>query len=263
MTISVKPGAAPGFAASVWCIAKREWSSFFGTPMGYVVLAAWLFFQGATFAILVAHFANQPISSGAAGDNPLSIFYGNNTLFYIALLIFVPLLTMRLVAEERKQGTLESALTAPITENAFVLGKFLSSMGLWCSLWIPTLIYVWIASRFGSIDGGKLGATFIGIFGVGLYYMSIGLLMSTFARSPIVAAVLTFAVIGVLFLFGLLHMLGFDESWNDVFEYMSVWKHLQVFSTGLIDTRYLVHDISLSAFLVWLATRVLAQRREP
>lgn len=249
-------------ARSVWCIAKRELFSFYGSSMGYVVLTAWLLFQGATFSILVYSIANQPLASGAAGDNPLSLFYGNNSLFYIALLIFVPLLTMRLVADEKRHGTLESMLSAPITSAAFVIGKYCAAMLLWISLWLPTLIYVWIASRFGSIDLGKIACTFVGLFGVGLYYMSIGLFLSALARNATVAAVLTFAVTGLLFLLGLVHMVGVDDKWTELLEYVSVWKHLQAFSSGLLDTRYLVHDISLSAFFVYLATRALERGRQ-
>ena len=241
-------------------IAKREIFSFFMSPLAFVVLTAWLLWQGAIFFLFCFFVAGSPPGTGSDSD-PLHMLFGNTTLFFIPLLVFVPVLTMRLLAEETRQGTLETLLTAPVTSVSVVLGKYIAALVFWCSLWVPTLMYVWLTSRFGDVDWGRLGATYLGVFGVGAYYMSIGLLMSSIARSQIVAAVLTFMSLGGLFVLGVFQFMPLDDATLEMVRYVSVWQHMQGFSSGIVDTRYLAYDFTLAALGVFLAIQVLEIRR--
>ena len=246
---------------AVWTIAKREIFSFFASPLAYIVLTAWLVYQGASYYLLCYWAAEQPIGSGAAGDNPLSHFYGGTTLFYIAPLVFVPLLTMRLLAEEQRQGTLEPLLTAPVNEVQLVLGKYLAAMVFWGALWLPTTIYVYITSQYGDVDLWMVASTFLGLTTVGAYYMSVGLAVSAAAKNQLSAAVMTFAALGGLFMLGLFQFLMTGDSDQDVFEYLSVWEHMRAFSSGIVDSRYLTFELSTAAFGVFIAVRILQARR--
>src|SRR5690606_926859 len=105
-----------------------------------------------------------------------------------------PVLTMRLLAEETRSGTLEPLLTAPVSSSAVVVGKYLAALVFWMSLWVPTLLYVWITSRYGDVDLGAVAASYFGVFALGAQAMAIGLLMSALASNQIIAAVLTFLV---------------------------------------------------------------------
>jgi ABC-2 type transport system permease protein len=132
---------------AVLTIARREVLSFFVSPIAYVVLTVWLLFFGIVFCLLAMFFGTQPPGSGA---NLLQAFFGGTTFFYLPLLIFPPLLTMRLLAEERSSGTIEALMTAPVTELQIVLGKYLAALVFWTTLWLPTLSIVWLASRTGE-----------------------------------------------------------------------------------------------------------------
>lgn len=240
-------------------IAKREIFSYFVSPIAYVVTTVWLVWCGLQYYILCGLFAGAP--SVSASSNPLSAFFGGSVLFFIPLLVFAPVLTMRLVAEERHTGTLEPLLTAPITTLHVVIGKYLAAVVFWMSLWLPTLLYVWITSQFGQVDLGAVVASYIGVTGIGLYYMAIGLAMSALAKNQIVAALLSFMVLSGLFAGGLLTYLETFAANRELIEYISLWGHMQSFSKGIVDTRFLVFDLSAASLFVYLAWRALEGRR--
>jgi ABC-2 type transport system permease protein len=244
---------------AVATIAWREMRAFFLSPMAYVVLTAWLLWSGISFYLLAQYFAAQLASSPT--DNPLSAFFGGTTLFFMPLLVFVPVLTMRLIAEERRSGTIEPLLTAPVGEGSIVMGKYLAAMSFWIAMWVPTTLYVWLTSRYGDVDLGTVGASYLGIFGIGLYYMAIGLLMSAVARNQIVAAVLTFLALGMLFALGLGEFVFPDEERRQLFGYLSIWGHMEAFAKGIVDTRYLVFDLTITVLALTWAILVLRARR--
>ena len=121
---------------------------------------------GGQFYIMCGWFAQNPSTGGS--DNPVAFFYGGTVLFFIALLVFVPILTMRLLAEERQSGIDEAMLTTPVTPLAMVMGKYLAAMTFWVAMWVPTLMYVWICKNFGYADWGATSAIFVGVMGIGL-----------------------------------------------------------------------------------------------
>jgi len=248
---------------AVFTLAKREVQSFFMSPIAYVVLMVWLLVTGIQFYLLAEFFSTQPMGSSAT-TGPLSAFFGGTTLFYLLLCVFVPIITMRLIAEEKSSGTLETLLSAPITEVSVVLGKYLAAICFWCVLWAPTGIYVWLAAATGedAIDDGVVASTYIGLFCLGLFYMAVGLLMSAVSRNQIVAATLTFLVLAALFL---LNMFVFIDSGGGtrgaIFEYIGMWSQMEAFSKGVIDTRFIVYDISLTALCVFLSIRALQANR--
>jgi ABC-2 type transport system permease protein len=239
-------------------IAKREIATYFLSPVAYVVTVVWLVWCGLQFYLLAGVFASAPSLSASA--NPLSAFFGGSVLFFIPLLVFAPVLTMRLLAEERHTGTLESLLTAPVTSAHVVIGKYLAALVYWVGLWLPTLMYVWITRQFGRIDLGAVLASYLGVLGIGLYYMAIGLAMSALAKNQIVAALLTFMLLSGLFAVGLLSFVDTFADYRDAIDYISLWGHMQSFSKGIVDTRYLVFDLSLAGLFVYLAWRALDGR---
>jgi ABC-2 type transport system permease protein len=237
---------------------KRDLASFFISPLAYVVLTAWLVWNGIVFWILAEFYARNAVSSGAS--NPLSGFFGGSALFFIPLMVFVPVLTMRLVASEKQSGTLESLMTAPVSESSVILGKYAAALSMWCVLWLPTVIYAWIMSQHGTVDWGAIAASYLGIFCLGAYFMAIGLLMSVLAPSQIIAAVLSFVTLGVLFTLGIGEFV-LDGQAREVCAYVSMWSHMQSFSKGVVDTRYLFLDLSIAVLAVGLSVGALKARR--
>ena len=140
----------------LFAIVGREWRAYFLSPLAYVILAAFLLMNGFIFAVIVT-FLNTP--EAPKGQALILLF--TNTYFWIFNLFVVPIIAMRLFAEERKTGTLEMLLTSPVSEATVVLGKFLGALGFFLTLWLPTLVYVLIlrcadADRPGP---GRRGAT--------------------------------------------------------------------------------------------------------
>lgn len=244
---------------SVLAITAREVRSFFVSPIAYVVLTVWLILSGISFYILASWYAQNASTGGS--DNPLTPFFGGTVLFYLPPLVFVPVLTMRLLAEERRSGTIEPLLTAPVSDVAVVFGKYLAALVFWVAMWLPTLLYVWITSNYGDVDMGAIAASYLGIFGIGLYYMAIGLAMSALSKNQITAALLTFMVLGALFVSGLLTYVESLSEYHDVLEYISLWGHMQAFAKGVVDSRFVIFDVSLACFFVFLAWRALEGRR--
>ncbi|MDH5675650.1 MAG: ABC transporter permease [Myxococcales bacterium] len=245
---------------AVFTIARREIFAFFVSPMAYVVLTAWLLIFGVIFYLLALFLAGQ---GPGGGQSLIEAFYGGTTLFYLPLLVISPILTMRLMAEERSSGTIEALMTAPVTEVQIVLGKYLAALVYWVALWVPTLFYVWLAGGTGEdvIDEGAIAATYVGIFGIGLFYMAVGLLMSIVARNQIVAAVLTFTVLFGIFVIGLAGYATLDDDLRAVFEYLGLWTQMSSFSKGVVDTRYLVYDVSIAFLALFLSVRLLQAER--
>ncbi|MGD8862845.1 MAG: ABC transporter permease [Myxococcales bacterium] len=244
--------------SAILTIARREVGAFFVSPIAYVVMTVWLLVFGGVFFLLAMFLA-----SAGPGENLLQAFFGGTTLFYLPLLVFSPMLTMRLLAEERAQGTLEALMTAPVTEVQVVLGKYLAAMVFWIALWAPTLLYVWLVARGGenNVDWGAMAATYSGILGIGVLYMAVGLFMSSVARNQIVAAMLTFLVLGGLFGIGLAGYATLDDQSRAIFEYVGLWTQMASFAKGIVDTRYLVYDVSIAVLALFLTVRVLQANR--
>ncbi|MCA9609463.1 MAG: ABC transporter permease subunit [Myxococcales bacterium] len=244
---------------AIWTIFKREVYAFFVSPMAYVLLTGWLLFCGLTFWMLAGYYAGQPLG-GSAQDSPLTAFFGQTTLFYLPMLVFVPLVTMRLLAEERNRGTIETLMTAPVSEVSVVLGKYLAAIVFWLAMWVPTLLYVWLTSRYGDVDMGAIGTSYLGVFGIGVYYLAIGVLMSAISPNQLVSAILTFLALAGLFVVGLGQYV-FGEEYRELFAYLSIWGHMEAFSRGVVDTRYLVFDLTLAGVSLSLAVGALQARR--
>lgn len=245
---------------AIWTVATRELFSFFVSPMAYVVLTVWLLYFGSVFFLLAMFFSQQPPGGGA---DLLQAFFGGTTLYYVPLLVFVPVMTMRLLAEERSSGTIESLMTAPVTEIQIVLGKYVASVVFWLALWLPTLSYVWLASGTGEdvIDWGAIASTYVGLFIIGLFYMAVGTFMSAVAKNQIVAAMLTFLVLAIVFVVGIFSYATSDDSKRAVFEYLGLWSQMASFAKGVVDTRYVVYDLSVACLFVFMSVRVLQASR--
>lgn len=243
---------------SAWIVMKRELASFFLSPLAYVVLTAWLLWNGVVFWVLSEFYARNAVSSGTA--TPLSGFFGGSALFFIPLLVFVPVLTMRLVAAEKQSGTIETLMTAPVSDSSIIFGKYGAALVIWCVLWGPTVIYAWIMSQYGSVDWGATASSYFGVFCLGAYFMAVGLLMSVVAPTQIIAAVLAFVALGVLFAVGIGEFV-LDGAAREVCAYVSMWSHMQSFSKGVVDTRYLVFDLSVTVLAVGLSIGALKARR--
>ncbi len=224
---------------SFWPIYKRELFAFFVTPLAWVLITVFLLVQGMHFFLLVENFANA--GSAASDQTPVQAFFGNTILLYLVLFLLVPPMTMRLFAEERHSGTIESLMTAPVSSPAVVLAKYASVLTAYGAMWAPTALYLVILQRSSDVDWGAAASAYLGVFLVGAGYLAFGLLMSALTSSQFLALVLTALVVLGLFILGVGEFVTRDGTpMHTVASYVSAWAHMNDFASGIVDSRRLV-----------------------
>jgi ABC-2 type transport system permease protein len=234
-------------------LTRRELGVYFVSPMAYIILTALLFISGRVFVGSMAGFAS----------NQLPVDY-RETLYWLVVVVVLtsPLVTMRLIAEEKNKGTLEIILTSPISDAAFVLAKFAAAMVLLVYLLALTVGYIVIISRYGAVDVGAVVCGYLGVLFVGAVLYSIGLLISSLCSSQITAGVLTFSVAVLLIMANIL-MAGLEENsaWRPILSYVDLSMNFADFLKGVVDRTRLVYLLSVCGFFLFLTTRVVESRR--
>ncbi len=239
-----------------WPIYKRELFAFFLTPLAWVLIVVFLVVQGMHFFLLVDHFARLPDVAG--DETPLSAFFGNTVLLYLVLLVLVPPMTMRLFAEERRSGTVEMLMTAPVSAPAVVLAKYAAVLTTYVAMWAPTALYLVILKRTGEIDWHVAGSSYLGVLLVGGGYLSLGVLASALTRSQFLSLVLTALVIIALFIAGIGEFVTREGTLlHAVCAHVSVWSHMNDFANGVVDSRRLVWYATLIALPLYVSVRVV------
>ena len=241
----------------LFAIVGREWRAYFFSPLAYVILTAFMFLNGYIFSRIVVFLARP----GAGHEQFLSLML-TNTFFWIFTLFIVPILTMRLLAEERRSGTLEVLLTSPVSETTVVVGKFLGALGFFLVLWIPSLVFILYIRSKTDVDLGSVGAGYLGIALLGAYFLSIGTVASALTKTQILAAILAFAMLIPVFSVGLFEAGAGDPSRQSLIGYLNIWDHMDEFSKGIVDTRRLVYYLSGTLLFLLLASTVLAAKKE-
>jgi ABC-2 type transport system permease protein len=239
-----------------WPIYKRELLAFFVTPLAWVLIVVFLVVQGMHFFLLVDHFASAVDIEG--DETPLSAFFGNTVLLYLVLLVLVPPMTMRLFAEERRSGTIETLMTAPVSSTAVVLAKYAAVMTTYVAMWAPTSLYLVILGRTGTLDWHAAASAYLGILLVGGGYLAVGLCASALTRSQFLAMIWTALVLLVLFILGVGEFVTREGStMHDVCAHVSVWAHMNDFASGIVDSRRLVFYGTLTLLPLYVATRAV------
>lgn len=239
-----------------WALFKRELFALFVTPLAWVLLLVFLVVQGMHFYLLVDHFTTT--LDVTSEENPLSSFFGNTVILYLVLFLLLPPMTMRLFAEERRTGTLENLMTAPVSAAAVVLSKFFATLVLYVTMWLPTSLYLLILKRAGDMDMHVAGTSYLGVFLVGAGYLSVGLLMSSFTESQFLAMVLTALVILVFFILGIGEFVTPEGSTLHAFcSYVSVWSTMGDFGSGIVDSRRLAFGATLVVLPIFLCIRTV------
>jgi gliding motility-associated transport system permease protein len=235
----------------------RELRAYFFSPLAYVVLFFFLAVNGVIFVLIVSYL-NDPM---APAGRPLDVFFGGSFLFWMVLLVVAPVVTMRLIAEERRSGSIEVLMTAPVTAGQVVAGKYLAALGFYVFLWLPTVVYAGIIDHYSDIDWGTVGAGYLGIFLVGALFLAIGTFGSALSRNQIVAAIIGFALISLFFFMAFVPGLVNDPTWKEVFSYVSAVQHMDDFAKGIVETRRLVFYVTTTLFFLFLTSRMLDEKK--
>lgn len=185
--------------------------------------------------------------------------------YWLVSPVAVPLITMRLLAEEKRSGTFETLVTAPVRDGAVVAAKFAAAWALHVALWAPTVVYAvllrLLAPSAPPPDAGAIAAGLLGVAVTGASLVAFGLLASAVTRGPVAAASLCFAGIALLLLFGLAPYLFHADAWLRLGRYASPVGHLYEFSRGIVDTRALAFHGINAGLALYAALKALESRR--
>ena len=234
----------------VWIIAKRELSAYFDSLVAYILLIAFLAFTG-----IFTWLSGADIFFRKQAD--LLVFF---SIAFWTLFFFIPALTMRQLAEEKKTGTIELLLTKDVTDLQVILGKFLACLLMVAIALAFTLPYYFTVSKLGPIDHGATISGYLGLLLMSAAYISIGLFASSLTSNQIVAFLLAL-LIGICFhfLFGFFAR-GANGAVGNVLDYLSLQNHYDNISRGVIDTRDLVYFGGLIVLGITLSAKIIAKR---
>ncbi len=241
--------------SGLMAVYRREMLSLWVTPLAWVLLTVFLLLQGLSFYTVVVHIATAPSLSVDAG--PVQAYFGESIFLIVSLLLLCPALTMRMFAEEKRSGTLETLLTAPIAASSVVIGKYLAVLSTYVLMWLPTVLYVLILRGTGVVDWWVVGASYLGVMGVGAGYLALGILMSAMTRSQLVAFLLTALCQFGLFLLGIGEYVFEPGPLFALSAHVSVLSHMSDFARGIVDLRRLVFDLSLVIAPLFVTARVV------
>lgn len=250
---------------NIWSIARRDFRAYFTSPVAYIVIALMLLVSGFMFQNILVSFIQRQMSYQQFNmGKPVSLtegvilplFGSINTVF----LFLFPMITMRLVAEERRNETLPLILTAPITLLEFILGKFLSSVMFVGVILGLTLVYPLILFAYGNPELGPIVGTYLGTLLMISCYLAMGLLFSSMTDNQLVAGALTFA--GSL-MFWIINWASqsTDSTTGAILNYLSLINHYNAFSQGLVNSADVIFYLSFISVGLFLTHRVLDSLR--
>jgi ABC-2 type transport system permease protein len=255
---------------SLYAIYRKEMGHYFVSPVAYVVVGVFLalsaFFFNYFLSAVMQQALQMQMQEMEMGMHPnidvtmevMRAFFG---LLSTLVLFLTPMLTMGVFSEERKRGTMELLMTSPITEGQIVLGKFLASLTLFAIMLLPTagyLIFTYVRSE-PVPPWRMLVAGYIGILLLGGCLLALGSFISSLTENQLIAAVLTFAAFLIVWVIDLGRNAGGPA--GNVLQYLSVIRHYDDFTRGVIDTSSLIYYVSFILFFVFLTVRAVDSMR--
>jgi len=246
---------------NVLAIAGKELRSYFASPIAYVVIGFFALMFGFFYYSLLLYFDRQSLQAAGQAVNVNEQFLRPVFLNATVIFLFVlPLVTMRTYSEEKRSGTIELLLTAPLTDLQIILGKFLGAMGLYAAMLAITLVHVGLLFVFGNPEWRPVVTTYLGLLLMGGCFISVGLLISSLTKNQIVAGMITFGVFLMLWVINwIASFMG--PTTQQVLNYLSITDHLDDFTKGIIDTKHLVYYVSFITFGLFLTARSVDTER--
>ncbi len=226
---------------------KKELRIYFVSPLAYVFLSAFLFLAGLFFYLGVT----------LTGEASLRVLLGN---LAITQLFVLPMLTMRHFAEERRLGTLELLMTAPVSLGAIVIGKWLASLTLCLLMFLGTLVFPAVLAYYGDPDWGVVFTSYLGLVGVASAFCAAGLFASSLTDDQVAAGLIGIVILLPFWLVGRAEAL-LPEAWADTVRPLSVLVHLDSFNRGVLDTADLFYFVAFTGVFLFLTFRSLESRR--
>ena len=249
---------------NIIAIVQRELGTYFVSPVAYVVLTAFLLMSGWFFQAVLSQFLQISMMSALQGaqtgqgpapmDVPGLVSQNFLSSMSVILLFMIPMITMALFSEEKKRGTIELLLTAPVTDAEVILGKFFAAGSFFAILLLTTWIPMSVLYIYGHPASGPILTAYLGLFLYSLSLVAIGMFISSLTENQIVAAVLSFGSFMLLWLVSVMANRA-QDSWKAVLTYLSILDHLDEFMKGVLSTSNVIFYLSLAFVGVFLTYR--------
>jgi ABC-2 type transport system permease protein len=243
---------------NVPALLRRELNAVFASVLGYVVLMFFLIVMGVTFAVVVNF-----LSTGPKQVTAMKIMF---SMFWLPSLVVIPMITMRLLSEEKRAGTLEMLMTAPVTDFEVVFAKYLGALVLYTLMWGLTGMYVLILHHFAGgsapLDLGPVASGYLGVLLIGQFLIAIGLLSSSLTKNQVTAALMSFALVFILLMVvNWLSYLFEGGPIGKIVRAVSAFDHMVDFARGIVDLRPVVLYLSGAVWVLFLTTRIVESRK--
>jgi ABC-2 type transport system permease protein len=234
---------------TTWAIYRRELSAFFNSAIAYIAIPLFLLLVG-LFSLFLDDLFDQGLAHMGSVFRWMAIF----------LVLMVPALTMGMLAEERRSGSLELLQTLPISDGQIVFGKFLAALSvIWIGLAL-TFCYPITLARVGDLDWGPVLGGYVGLGLMAAAYCAIGVAVSAFTRSQILAFLVAMALCLVPYSMGFF-LEQVPASWVPIVQHLSFDYHFSSLARGVLDTRNLVFYLSVVLLALHVAVFALEERR--
>jgi ABC-2 type transport system permease protein len=250
---------------NIWIICRKELRSYFVSPVAYVLLVMFALIFGWFFWNMLGAFVFYSMASQMRGEMmPMNVneqiirgLLGNMN---VVALFFIPVITMRLFAEEKRNGTIELLVTSPVHDAEVILGKWLAAVALYAGMLLLTGVNVAFLFKFGNPDWKPLLVGYLGLLLQAAALLAIGTFISSMTKNQIIAGAATFGVCLLIFVLGWAS--GYDTStWAQVLSYMSVNTHMESFAKGVLDTKDAVYYLTVIFLGLFLTARSLESLR--
>jgi ABC-2 type transport system permease protein len=250
---------------NVWIICQKELNSYFSSPVAYLLLTMFALIFGFFFWNSVGYFNMMGLESQMRGQAfPMSVneYVIRPLLSNVSVigLFFIPMITMRLFAEEKRMGTIELLATSPVRDMEVIVGKWLAALILYAVMMLFTAINFAFLFKYGNPDWKPLAIGYLGLLLQAGGLLAVGTFISTLTKNQIIAGAATFGV--CLMLWVLEWVSGYETAtWARVMSYMSVITHFESFSKGLLDSKDAIFFVTLIFFALFLTARSLESLR--
>jgi ABC-2 type transport system permease protein len=250
----------------IWPVFKKEMRLYFTSPVAWVVMTIFLFIAGYFFYSIFAFYTLASMQSAMnpqmgrelnVTDSVLRPLFSNMS---VILLLLMPLITMRLFAEERRSGTIELMLTYPVRDGAVLIAKYLAALTLYALMLALTLVYPGIVLYFTRVEWGPLLTGYLGLLLMGATFLAVGIFASSLTENQIVASITTFGVLLFLWVVGWsAEYVG--GAWGRVLSHLSLLDHFDTFARGVLDTKDVIYYVNVTIVALFLTLRSLEARR--
>lgn len=249
---------------NIAALAQKELRAYFASPIAYVIIGFFALVFGWFYVVAVNFFMQASLQMGVSGQGQVNI----NTMAIrpmlqnvaVVALFVLPLITMRTYSEEKRSGTIELLLTSPLTDFQIIMGKFLGAVSLYFLMLAVTSIHMIILFIYGNPEWKPIVTGYLGLFLMGASFISIGLLISSLTRNQIVAGMVTFAVLLLVWTIGWMADSA-GPMMQAVLKALSITDRFDDFSKGVIDLKHVVYYLSFITFGLFLTAKSVDSER--